>query len=152
KGFTISEQDLLDGVAHVHSLTGFKGRWQILQEKPLIICDTGHNVDGIQQVISQLETTTNNLVHFVYGAVKDKDVSEILRLLPKHYRYYFCQAQIPRALPVDELMKLAGEAGLNGDSYNNVREAIQAAKNNVQENEVIFIGGSTFVVAEIEEL
>ncbi|QMU28425.1 bifunctional folylpolyglutamate synthase/dihydrofolate synthase [Adhaeribacter radiodurans] len=152
KGYDISEKNLKDGLSHVHSITGFKGRWQILQDNPLIICDTGHNPDGIKQVLAQLETTTNKLVHFVFGAVKDKDVSEILQLLPKHYRYYFCQAQIPRALPVDELMKLADEAGLKGEPFLTVSDAVKAAKINVKENEVIFIGGSTFVVAEIEEL
>ncbi|PSR52997.1 dihydrofolate synthase [Adhaeribacter arboris] len=152
QGYHIGEKNLRNGLAQVRSLTGFKGRWQILQEKPLIICDTGHNVDGIKQVVSQLATTTSQLVHFVFGAVKDKDVSEILQLLPQHYRYYFCQAQIPRALPVDELMKLAAEIGLEGESYATVSEAVKAAKTNVRENEVIFIGGSTFVVAEIEDL
>lgn len=150
--FSISDDDLLIGLANVQNLTGFKGRWQILQEKPLTICDTGHNIDGIKQVLQQLQATPNNQVHFVFGAVQDKDVSEILKLLPPQYRYYFCQAQIPRALPVEELMKLADEAGLTGEPFTTVMEAVHAAKINAREDEIVFIGGSTFVVAEIDEL
>lgn len=152
KGFRIKEVDIVEGLANVQQLTGFKGRWQILNVKPFTICDTGHNVDGITQVIKQLKSLPGEQVHFVFGAVRDKDISHILKLLPPHYKYYFCQAQIPRALPVDELVKLAAEAGLEGESYQTVTAAIQAAKTNANDNEVIFIGGSTFVVAEIEEL
>lgn len=151
QGFAIADEGIQNGLAQVQSLTGFKGRWQILQGKPLIICDTGHNVDGIRQVLQQLQST-NQVVHFVFGAVNDKDVSGILELLPAHYRYYFCQAKIPRALPVEELMKLADITGLQGEAYSSVPEAINAAKTNAQENDIIFIGGSTFVVAEIDEL
>ncbi len=152
QGFRIRDHHIQDGLKQVKKLTGFKGRWQILQENPLIICDTGHNVDGMAQVVAQLQRLPHPQVHFVFGAVNDKDISPILALLPRHYRYYFCQAQIPRALPVEELIKLADEIGLNGDSYPTVATAIAAAKTNATENEVIFIGGSTFVVAEIEEL
>ncbi|RDC63067.1 bifunctional folylpolyglutamate synthase/dihydrofolate synthase [Adhaeribacter pallidiroseus] len=153
QGYLISDNDLLSGLARVQKLTGFKGRWQILQENPLVICDTGHNIDGIKQVVEQLQATTqNNQVHFVFGAVQDKDVSEILKLLPAEYQYYFCQAQIPRALPVDELIKLADAAGLSGESFATVPDAVQAAKRNASQEDIVFIGGSTFVVAEIEEL
>ena len=153
QGYGISEYAVLSGLSQVQKLTGFKGRWQILQENPLVICDTGHNIDGIQQVTDQLQATAqNNQVHFVFGAVQDKDISEILKLLPLTYRYYFCQAQIPRALPVDELMKLADEAGLSGEAFATVAGAVNAAKNNARQKDIVFVGGSTFVVAEIEEL
>jgi dihydrofolate synthase/folylpolyglutamate synthase len=152
KGFGIRDSHILEGLKQVKKLTGFKGRWQILNEKPLTICDTGHNVDGITQVVAQLQHLPHPQVHFVFGAVNDKDINPILALLPRQYTYYFCQAQIPRALPVEELMKLASESGLNGTSYPTVPAAIAAAKTIAQENEVIFIGGSTFVVAEIEDL
>ncbi|CAA9236174.1 MAG: Dihydrofolate synthase @ Folylpolyglutamate synthase [uncultured Adhaeribacter sp.] len=152
QGFRIRDSHLAIGLRQVKKLTGFKGRWEILHESPLTICDTGHNIDGIAQVVAQLQRLPHPRVHFVFGAVNDKDISPILALLPQSYRYYFCQAQIPRALPVDELTKLAHEAGLSGDSYPTVAAAIAAAKTNALENEVIFIGGSTFVVAEIEDL
>ena len=148
----LNDESLINGLAYIQVLTGFKGRWQILNEHPLTICDTGHNVDGITQVVKQLQALPNQRIHFVFGAVRDKDINPILQLLPTLYTYYFCQAQIPRALPVDELLKLAGEAGLEGNSYPTVALAIEAAKTNAKDNEVIFIGGSTFVVAEIEEL
>lgn len=152
QGYRLTDLDIAAALARVKTLTGFKGRWQILNQKPLTICDTAHNIDGVQQVVRQLRALTEEPVHVVFGAVRDKDVSAILQLLPPHYQYYFCQAQIPRALPVDELVALAVEVGLVGQSYATVAAAVVAAKANARENEVIFIGGSTFVVAEIEEL
>lgn len=152
KGYTISEDALRRGLAHVKSITGLKGRWQVLSNSPLTICDTGHNEDGIKQILQGLASLQPKQVHMVFGAVNDKDVSEILRLLPPSYTYYFCQADIPRALPVEVLIKKAEEVGLQGTAYASVASAILAAKANAAPDEVIFIGGSTFVVAEIEEL
>ncbi|WP_224744023.1 bifunctional folylpolyglutamate synthase/dihydrofolate synthase [Pontibacter aquaedesilientis] len=152
RGYAIPEEAIREGIAHAKTLTGLKGRWQVISENPLTICDTGHNVDGIKQIISQLEALDPKQVHMVFGAVNDKDVTTILRLLPKQYRYYFCQAQIPRALPVAELLEKATSVGLMGEAYATVAEAIEAARGNAAADEVIFIGGSTFVVAEIDEL
>ncbi|WP_242918736.1 bifunctional folylpolyglutamate synthase/dihydrofolate synthase [Pontibacter liquoris] len=150
--FSIPEQAIRQGLAATKTLTGLKGRWQVLHQKPLTICDTGHNEDGIRQVLTQLAMLQPRQVHFVFGAVNDKDVTTILQLLPKNYIYYFCQAQIPRALPIAELIAKAAAAGLQGQRYATVAEAIAAARRNAAPDEVIFIGGSTFVVAEIEEL
>jgi len=152
RGFSIPEQALRSGLAQTKSLTSLKGRWQVLQQQPLIICDTGHNEDGMRQVIAQLAALQSKHVHFVFGAVNDKDVSTILKLLPKDYTYYFCQATIPRALPVTDLKAKAEAAGLTGTAYATVPAAVAAARTNAAPDEVIFIGGSTFVVAEIEEL
>src|SRR5690606_16962980 len=124
----------------------------VLAKNPLTICDTGHNVDGVRQILKQLESLYPKRVHMVFGAVNDKDITSILQLLPKHYNYYFCEAAIPRALPVQELLQQAQETGLHGAAYNTVPAAVAAAKANAAHDEVIFIGGSTFVVAEIEEL
>ncbi|GAA4297731.1 folylpolyglutamate synthase/dihydrofolate synthase family protein [Nibribacter koreensis] len=151
KGFNINQDQIREGLKHLQTLTGLKGRWQILGQEPLTICDTGHNIDGIRQVVEQL-WALRKPVHFVFGAVNDKDVSSILRLLPVSYKYYFCQAQIPRALPVQELWEEAQFAGLKGNTYPTVEDAILAAKAHALPDEVIFIGGSTFVVAEIAEL
>ncbi|WP_347157051.1 bifunctional folylpolyglutamate synthase/dihydrofolate synthase [Pontibacter chitinilyticus] len=152
QGYTIPEAALRAGLKATKQLTGLKGRWQVLHQQPLTICDTGHNEDGIRQVVAQLASLKPRQVHFVFGAVNDKDVTKILQLLPPTYTYYFCQATIPRALPVAELAAKAAAAGLNGQTYTSVAEAIAAAKANAAPDEVIFIGGSTFVVAEIEEL
>ncbi|QCR21858.1 folylpolyglutamate synthase/dihydrofolate synthase family protein [Pontibacter sp. SGAir0037] len=152
KGFTIAEEAIRSGLSASKQITGLKGRWQVLSGKPLTICDTGHNIDGIKQILQQLQSLEPKQVHFVFGAVNDKDVTSILQLLPKNYQYYFCQPQIPRALEVAELQASAHEAGLMGEAYATVAEAVQAAKLNATADEVIFIGGSTFVVAEIEEL
>ncbi|GAB3813711.1 hypothetical protein GCM10028895_06040 [Pontibacter rugosus] len=151
-GYAISDKAVRTGLANVKALTGLKGRWQVLQQEPLMLCDTGHNEDGVKQIVKGLEQLQTKQVHIVFGAVNDKDVSTILALLPKHYTYYFCEAAIPRALPVSELLLKAQHIGLNGTAYTTVAEAIAAAKANATPDEVIFVGGSTFVVAEIEEL
>jgi dihydrofolate synthase / folylpolyglutamate synthase len=152
RGFSISEEAIRNGLANAKQLTGLKGRWQVLNYSPLTICDTGHNADGINQILTQLHSLQPKQVHFVFGAVNDKDVTTILEMLPKNYSYYFCQATIPRALPVAELQQKADLVGLKGKSYPTVAEAVKTAKENAAPDEVIFIGGSTFVVAEIEEL
>nr|WP_207433214.1 folylpolyglutamate synthase/dihydrofolate synthase family protein [Sabulibacter ruber] len=152
QGFQISEEHLREGLRKVQELTGLKGRWQVLGQNPLMICDTGHNVDGLREVIKQLIALKARQVHIVFGAVNDKDIQSVLRLLPVSYRYYFCQAQIPRALPVQQLWEEAQFAGLKGHAYPTVEDAVLAAKAFAREDEVIFIGGSTFVVAEIAEL
>ncbi|MEJ8802429.1 bifunctional folylpolyglutamate synthase/dihydrofolate synthase [Pontibacter sp. H249] len=152
KGYSIPEEALRAGLAKAKSITGLKGRWQKLNDSPLTICDTGHNEDGIKQILQQLEALQPKQVHMVFGAVNDKDITKVLQLLPKVYTYYFCQADIPRALPVADLHKQSLEVGLKGTAYTSVSEAINAAKANAAPDEVIFIGGSTFVVAEIQEL
>lgn len=152
QGFSISEEQLRQGLKNVQALTGLKGRWQILNQNPLTICDTGHNVDGIRAVVTQLLALQASQVHFVFGATNDKDIKSVLRLLPVSFRYYFCQAQVPRALDVQTLHEEAQFAGLKGHAYPTVEDALIAAKTHALAHEVIFIGGSTFVVAEIPEL
>ncbi|MFD2998944.1 bifunctional folylpolyglutamate synthase/dihydrofolate synthase [Pontibacter toksunensis] len=152
KGYAITHTSLRKGLANTKAVTGLKGRWQVLSKNPLTICDTGHNEDGIKQILKQLEALKPKQVHLVFGVVNDKDITSILQLLPKHYAYYFCQANIPRALPVSELQAKASSHGLHGQAFATVPEAVEAAKANAAPDEVIFIGGSTFVVAEIEEL
>lgn len=152
KGFTISKQNLIHGLELTVAQTGLKGRWQQLSTNPLIICDTGHNVDGIKLVVNQLAQQSFDKLHIVFGMVKDKDQLEILTLLPTHASYYFCQAKIPRALDANVLSELAQRCGLKGVVIADVNEAIQAAKRAAKQSDLIFIGGSTFVVAEIDEL
>jgi dihydrofolate synthase/folylpolyglutamate synthase len=148
-GYQIDDQDIISALKQVKTLTGLMGRWQTLRNDPLIICDTGHNEDGIREVMKNINLTPHQDLHMVIGMVKDKDISKILTLLPQSASYYFCQPDIPRAKPANELKTEAGEFGLNGDFYPSVNAALNAAKENAGINDLIFIGGSTFVVAEI---
>lgn len=152
KGYSISDDQLRLGLENVASQTNFKGRWQKLQDEPLVICDTGHNPDGIREIVRQIFLTKFNKLHIVFGAVKDKDITDVLTLLPKDASYYFCQAKLPRALDASTLAEKAREMGLSGVVIPDVNEAKQAALKNASKDDMIFIGGSTFVVAEIEEL
>ncbi|NWJ49745.1 MAG: bifunctional folylpolyglutamate synthase/dihydrofolate synthase [Bacteroidetes bacterium] len=137
------------GIEKVIENTGFSGRWQMLNRNPLTICDIGHNVDGIKEVVKQIKLTPHHQLHFVFGVVSDKDITGMLSLLPKKAVYYFCKADLPRALDVFTLKEMASGFGLNGEAYSSVVEAKDAATNNAKENDLIFIGGSAFVVAEV---
>ncbi len=148
-GFSIKETDLAEGLKRVQELTGLMGRWQKLSDNPLIYCDTGHNVDGIRLVVEQINRTPHNQLHMVIGAVADKDITGMLSLLPQNAIYYFTQASIPRALNHSELQKQAFTLGLKGDAFPTVAEALTAAKLAAKPNDLIFVGGSTFVVAEV---
>ncbi len=147
-GFIINDDDINNGLANVIKLTGLNGRWQTISEDPLVICDAGHNEDGIKEVIENLKTYSYKQLHFVLGVVNDKDVSSILKLLPKDATYYFAKASVPRALPENELKMKAEEFGLKGNIFSNVKEALEAAKSNYKNGDLIFVGGSTFVVAD----
>jgi dihydrofolate synthase/folylpolyglutamate synthase len=149
KGWLIKEKDIYNGLQSTVELTGLLGRWQIIGNNPLIICDTGHNEDGIKPVVEQIENTPYKTLHFVFGAVGDKKPDRILQLLPKNAIYYFTRANIPRAMNEVELAQKAAGFGLNGMAYSSVIEAFNAAKQNAGIHDLIFVGGSTFVVAEI---
>ena len=148
KGWFITVEHLRKGLANVVSNTGLMGRWQILGTNPLIICDTGHNEDGIREVATQLNETSYENLHIVIGMVNDKDIDGVLQLLPKQATYYFTRADIPRSLDANVLKSLAEAFGLFGDAYSTVYGALSSAKKNAGINDLIFIGGSTFVVAE----
>ena len=152
KGLKITDAAVKRGLQNVLRNTHLKGRWQVLQKRPLMICDTGHNIDGIRYVTQQLKTIPHKKLHFVYGTVKDKSIDDILQILPREATYYFCQAKLPRALDASELAKKANEFGLQGHVIPDVNEAKNSALKNASENDLIFIGGSTFVVAELTEL
>lgn len=150
-GFNISDISITKGVANAARNTGLMGRWQKLGENPLIICDTGHNIDGINFIINQINSTPHNELHMVLGFVNDKKIDDILTLLPQKARYYFTKASIPRALDEMILAQKANAVGINGETYRSVKEALVAAKRNAKPNDLIFIGGSTFVVADALE-
>jgi len=148
-GFELHEQHVRNGIANSKSLTGLMGRWQIVKTSPLTICDTGHNKNGIEWVMKQLADLPTDSCHIVWGMVRDKDSSAILDLLPRHAQYYFCNAQLPRALPASELADKAMNEGIAGGVYNTVKDAYIAAQQAAKANDVVFIGGSTFVVGEL---
>ena len=148
-GYNFKEEDVRKGFAEVCSLTGLMGRWQKLNEHPLTICDTGHNTGGMTYIVEQLKHTKHDQLHMVIGMVNDKDVSGVLQLLPKDAIYYFTQASVKRALPAEELKELAEHFDLKGQSYKEVKQAIDAAKRNASSNDLIFIGGSNFIIADL---
>lgn len=145
----VSEKNIRKGLANVCANTGFAGRWQILSQKPLTIADTGHNVDGIKEVLQMLKKQKYKKLHFVLGMVNDKDISIILKLLPQKADYYFCKADIPRGLDASLLKEEAIQYKLKGEIYSSVNNALKAAKKNAGVNDLIFVGGSTFTVAEV---
>lgn len=149
KGFNISENHFRNGLKNVVSTTGIMGRWQKLSSSPLAYCDTGHNIDGIKQVLAQLALIPYTKLHFVLGMVSDKKTEPILQLLPKNAEYYFCRPAIPRGLSEAELLDKAIRFGLKGHAFPSVTTAYRAACSNAGQNELVFVGGSTFVVAEI---
>jgi len=148
KHFTISEGSLRNALKNVRTITGLRGRWEVLNHSPLVVCDVGHNAEGIAYVVEQLKKTKHNKLHFVFGAVNDKNIEPVLELLPRGGEYYFCQANIPRSLDSEFLTKQANDAGLKGINYFSVNGAVDAALKNSSKDDMVFIGGSTFVVAE----
>jgi dihydrofolate synthase/folylpolyglutamate synthase len=152
KNLNIAEIDkncMKEGIEQVISNTGLKGRWQVISTNPLTICDTGHNQEGLSMVTSQISQTRFDRLHFVFGMVDDKDPEKILSLLPKNAIYYFCKADIPRGMDVDELLEHAQKHGLQGQIYHSVIQAFNSAVNDAGINDLVFVGGSTFVVAEV---
>ncbi len=137
------------GLSKVGINTGLEGRWQLLGKQPKIICDTAHNKEGLTVVLKQIQKESYSILHVVLGVVNDKDLDEVLPLFPKNAIYYFCKPNIPRGLEVTILARKAAEFGLNGKIYNSVSDAYNTAKQNANESDFIYVGGSTFVVAEI---
>lgn len=148
-GFVISEKSIRKGFANVSQLTGLQGRWQIISKKPLTIVDTGHNEAGIIEVLNQLKRTPHKHLHIVLGMVNDKDPSLILKHFPKKATYYFCKANLPRSLNEVELKQMASTYNLKGECYNSVRKALKTAQTKAKRGDLVFVGGSTFVVAEV---
>ena len=148
-GFTIRDEDINNGIENVIPNTGLLGRWQTLSKSPLAICDIGHNRDGIREVMKMIEKTPHTRLHFVLGLVADKNVTPVLDLLPKSASYYFCKADIPRGMQAKELHNLASNNNLTGNHYDSVILAYKAAMANTNDDDLVFVGGSTFVVAEV---
>ncbi len=148
QGMNISTESVHHGFKNVGKQTGLMGRWQIISREPLVICDTGHNVGGIKYIVRQLQTTPHKQLRIVMGMVNDKDINTVLSLMPKNAIYYFTQASVKRALPADEFALIADKHNLKGSTYNSVRIAMQSAVEDSHPEDLIFVGGSTFVVAD----
>lgn len=146
--WSISYPQLQEGLMKVVEHTGLRGRWENLQSEPKMIADVAHNEDGLKWVMKQLSQEKFEKLHLVVGVVKDKAIEKILALFPKTANYYFCEAKVPRALEVDLLSNTAKKLGLEGEKYASVAQAVAAAQANAGENDLIYVGGSNFVVAE----
>jgi dihydrofolate synthase/folylpolyglutamate synthase len=149
QGWQIPESALRNGLGKVIENTGLMGRWQVIGSNPRIVCDTCHNEGGIREVVAQIIQTPYKTLHFVFGMVSDKDIAGVLNLLPRNAVYYFTKASLPRSLDENQLMKMALFFNLHGSSYPSVANALAAARQNAGVEDLIFIGGSTFVVAEV---
>lgn len=147
--FKIAQKHVEQGFNHVAKNTGLRGRWEILAHKPKTICDTAHNKEGLREVMGQLTKESYRQLHMVIGVVDDKRLDDVLPLFPKKAQYYFCKPNVPRGMEVALLQKAAKDYGLLGTSFVSVNDALTSARRNAQEKDVIYIGGSTFVVAEV---
>lgn len=151
QGVEISIENIYTGLKNVAKNTGLQGRWQITGINPRIVCDTAHNKEGIAEIVSQISQTAYKKLHMIIGFVNDKNVRSVLELLPKGASYYFTKAKIPRSLPVNELFKVASKVGLSGNQYPDVAKAVKTAIENADKDDMIYIGGSTFIVADYLE-
>ena len=149
QGWKVSEKAVVKGLKNTVQNTGILGRWQVLQDNPKVICDTAHNPDGLKLTLNQLKSETYERLHIVLGTVDEKDLSTILSLFPVDAVYYFCKPDVPRGLNIKTLEHKAATFGLFGEVYLSVKMAYRNALKNANENDVIFIGGSTFTVAEV---
>ncbi|MFN3136159.1 MAG: bifunctional folylpolyglutamate synthase/dihydrofolate synthase [Allomuricauda sp.] len=149
KNFEVPEAAISKGLQNVVKNTGLMGRWQVLQQHPLVVCDTAHNKEGLQLVLKQVEKQSFEKLHVVLGFVKDKDVRSVLTLFPKDAHYYFVKPSIPRGMEATQLRELAEEQGLKGKVCKSVNKGLKKALKNANEQDMIYVGGSTFVVAEV---
>ena len=148
-GYRIEKEHVYQGFAEVCRLTGLMGRWQSIQEQPKMICDTGHNKAGIEYIVKQLSAQKYRQLRIVLGMVNDKDISGVLAMLPQEATYYFTKASVSRALSEEKVKELAQQVGLKGNTYPNVEEAVQTACSEAHPDDLIFVGGSTFIVADL---
>ena len=148
-GLAIQSENISEGFKHVCELTGLRGRWEKIEENPITICDTGHNVNGLEYIVKQLQQQKFEKLHIVFGMVNDKDIEGVLSIMPKDATYYFCQASVKRAMPSQQLKTLAEAHELKGNTFANVLDAYNSARQNASQNDFIYIGGSSFVVADL---
>lgn len=148
-GWTITHTHVQQALRQVKKLTGLHGRWEVIRQNPIVVLDVGHNEDGFKQIAAQIELADYHQLHIVIGLVKDKEIEKVLSLLPKEAAYYFTRAQIPRALPEDQLAATANALGLPGHAYADVNTAVQAALQKAGKHDLVLVCGSVFVVGEV---
>ena len=146
---SIDVKDIAGAWANLSSLTGYKGRWQLITKEPLVIADSAHNASGLKRVVSRLESWDKGQLHMVFGVVREKALDDLMDMLPRHAIYYYCKPDVPRGLDAEELSKVGQRHGLSGKHYTSVRKALAAAKKRASDDDLVFVGGSTFVVAEV---
>ena len=151
-GYKISEESLSNGLGNAVKLSQLKGRWQILQTQPWVVADVAHNEGGLAETLAQIKSYQYRQLHIVLGFVKDKDIAGILTLLPPQAHYYCCAADNPRSLPAVNLLYLINKLNMKGSLYRDVNKALAAAREKASENDFIYVGGSTFVVSELDEI
>jgi len=151
-GYQVPDAAIVNGINNTVKLTGLKGRWQKISNAPVVICDTAHNAEGILEIIKQVRFTPHKKLRWVFGMVKDKSPEKVLSILPTDAQYYFCQANIPRALNAIKLLNMAKEKGLSGVAVQDVNDALSLANQESSADDLIMVGGSTFVVAEVDGL
>ena len=153
QGWSLASSDVRNALRKIKSITGLRGRWEIMQHEPFVILDVAHNPQGMEMVIAQLQSVAalvhGRKVHMVLGMVKDKDIEEVLNLLPASYQFYFTQVNSPRQFPAEDLARLALERGLDGEIYHEVNEALSAALSNAHTEDVVMVCGSVFLVGEV---
>ena len=149
ESFSIKKSKVAAAFFNLKSLTNFKGRWQVLQKDPIVLCDSAHNEAGLKLAMSQLNSLKIQELHFVLGMVNDKSIEKMLNFFPKDAHFYFCKPDIPRGLEVEILAQKATELGLTGRAYSSVKNALRAAKKKAGKKDLVYVGGSTFVVAEV---
>lgn len=149
QGFIITDEHIYTALKQVKTLTGLHGRWETLNQNPLTICDTGHNPDGIEEVMKNIAAVKYKHLHMVIGMVNDKDTGKVLPMFPKDATYYFCKPDIPRGLDAENMKAQAQAHGLTGEAYQSVKDALLSAQKNAGVDDLVFVGGSTFVVAEV---
>jgi dihydrofolate synthase/folylpolyglutamate synthase len=150
KGWKLAHRQVHQGLQQVKKLTGLHGRWETIREHPAVVLDVAHNEDGIRQLTRQIELTDHEELLIVFGMVKDKEIDRVLDLLPRQASYYFTRAQIPRALPEDELAERAKDKGLKGTAYPNVMDALRSATGHARPRDLVIVCGSVFIVGEVE--
>jgi dihydrofolate synthase/folylpolyglutamate synthase len=148
QGLDVKQKNIHEGLENVCCLTGLRGRWEQISTSPLTICDTGHNLHGLEYIIKQIQLQKYKNLHIVFGMVCDKDINGVLSIMPKEATYYFCKASVKRAMPAEELKAKAISNGLYGTAYSDVWDAYTSAKINATDDDFIYIGGSSFIVAD----
>jgi dihydrofolate synthase/folylpolyglutamate synthase len=147
--FGLTDGNIRYALEHLRALTRYIGRWQLLGERPTILCDSAHNEEGLRLAMQQLQKIPYHNLHIVFGVVQDKDIATMLAILPRKARYYFAKANVPRGLDAQQLREKANALGLQGRAYVSVKNALRAAKRRAANDDLIFVGGSVFVVAEV---